>query len=317
MIVVQARMRRLAVLSVLLLAAPAAADVTIVKGGPRGDGRGLADGALAEASKAMAVCWRAPTKGPVRIAVTVAAGGAVTARAVSKGAAAQCAAGVLAVWTVPGGAWKGEVEIGAGTAAAPDLATAIQKQLLAESGSIKACQTRAPGKAGTATIKLRIDSDGSIGAATVASKLGADADACIERAVLAIKLRPTGAAAAVNYQLAVAFSGHDGGTATPPTTTDEPRPPPEGSTAGELSPGQVQTVVTAVRARIATCAGDAARGKRAVVRFTIRGDGTVKNVVLKEASGVAKLDGCLKDALGKAAFPTSAGETKVSVPLAW
>ena len=54
-----------------------------------------------------------------------------------------------------------------------------------------------------------------------------------------------------------------------------------------------------------------------MVRFTIRGDGTVKNVVLKEASGVAKIDGCIKDALGKAAFPTSAGETKVSVPLAW
>ncbi|MBK9036653.1 MAG: TonB C-terminal domain-containing protein [Myxococcales bacterium] len=297
-------------------AAPATADVTIVKGGPGGDPRALADGALAEASKAMAVCWRVPTKGAVRVAVTVAADGGVIARAVSKGAAAQCAAGILAVWTIPGGAWKGEVEIGAGAATTPDLASTIQHQLLAASAPIKACQARAPGKAGAAAIKMRIAPDGAIGDVAVTSKLGDALDACVARAVVAIKLAPTGAAGAVNYQLAIAFSG----TATAPTPppTGGSQPPPTGSTSGDLPPTQVQAGLVPVHKRIVTCVGTTSvAGKRAEVRFTIRADGTVKNIVLKDASGVAKLDGCVKEALSKAAFAKAAGETKVQVPMSW
>lgn len=307
---------RLCLALAALAAAPtlAAADVTIVKGGPPADGEALATGALAEAGKAMAVCWRAPAKGAIRVAVTVGADGAVTASAVTKGGAAQCAAGILAVWTVPGGAWKGEVEIGAG-AAAPDLAASIQQQLLAAAGPIKACQAKAPGKSGPAQIKMKIASDGTIGDVTVSSKLGAALDGCVVRAVEAIKLRPTGGGA-VNYQLAVAFSGHDGGATAPPPG-DAP-PAESGSSTGALSPSQIQAQVAGLRTKIGGCIGKtAAGGKRALVRFTVRGDGTVKNIVIKEPSGVAKLDSCIKDSLGAASFPTSAGETKVSLPLAW
>ena len=221
----------------LLLATTGAANAgeavnfTIVKGGPPGAGKGLAAGALAEAGKAMAVCWRAPVKGAVRVAVQVDADGAVTASAISKGAAAQCAAGILAVWTVPGGAWKGEVEIGA-AAATPDLAATIQQQLLAASAPIKACQARAPGKAGSAAIKMKIASDGTIGDVAVTSKRGDELDKCVSRAVAAIKLAPTGASGAVNYQLAIAFSGKDTG-APPPSGGDDRPPPPDGSVSGE------------------------------------------------------------------------------------
>jgi outer membrane biosynthesis protein TonB len=174
-------------------------------------------------------CWRAPVKGAVRVAVQVDADGAVTASAISKGAAAQCAAGILAVWTVPGGAWKGEVEIGA-AAATPDLAATIQQQLLAASAPIKACQARAPGKAGSAAIKMKIASDGTIGDVAVTSKLGDELDKCVSRAVAAIKLAPTGASGAVNYQLAIAFSGKDTG-APPPSGGDDRPPPPDGASA--------------------------------------------------------------------------------------
>ncbi len=95
---------RVALLGLLVAPSLAASDVSSVKGGPPAAGKGLAAGALAEAGKAMGVCWRAPVKGAVRVAVEVAGDGAVTASAISKGAAAQCAAGILAVWTVPGGA---------------------------------------------------------------------------------------------------------------------------------------------------------------------------------------------------------------------
>lgn len=296
---------------VALAAAPAAADVAIVKGAPRGDARALADGALAEAHKAMAVCWRAKVNGPLRVAVTVAADGAVAARAITKGAAAQCAAGILAVWKVPGGAWKGEVEIGAGDAASADLATTIQQQLVARSGSIKACQGQAPGKAGTAAIKMKIAPDGSIGDVTVASKLGGDLDKCVARAVAAIRLAPTGAAAAVSYQLAIAFAGKD-----------EPAPaggsaPGSGATVGGgLDAAQVEGVIAGVRERIVRCVDAAAvRGKRAVVRFTVRTDGTVKNVVVKESTGDAKADACIDKAVTAASFPAAGEETKVNLPL--
>ena len=117
----------------------------------------------------------------------------------------------------PGGVDR-EVEIGAGAAAAPDLAATIQQQLLAASGPIKACQARAPGKAGSAAIKLRIAADGTIGDVTVSSKLGDELDKCVARAVAAIRLAPTGAAGAVNYALAIAFAGKDS-AAPPPSAT--------------------------------------------------------------------------------------------------
>lgn len=314
--VVTASMRTAVFLGLCLAPAMAAADVSIVKGGPPAAGKGLAAGALAEAGKAMAVCWRAPVKGAVRVAVQVDGDGAVTASAISKGAAAQCAAGILAVWTVPGGAWKGEVEIGA-AAATPDLAATIQQQLLAASAPIKACQVRAPGKAGSAAIKMKIASDGTIGDVAVSSKLGDELDKCVTRAVAAIKLAPTGASGAVSYQLAIAFSGKDAGAgAAAPVGGDDRPPPPDGSVSGALGASQVQAAVGPLRERIAKCAGKVA-GQRALVRFTVRADGTVKNIVLKEPSGVAKLDGCIKDTLGAASFAKAGDETKVSLPLAW
>lgn len=295
----------------------ASADVVIVKGAPRD--RGLAEGALAEAGKAMAVCWRAPTAGAVRVAVTVAGSGAVTAKAISKGGAAQCAAGILAVWTVPGGAWKGEVEIGGAASATPDLASTIQQQLLAKSGPIKACQAKAPGKAGNASIKMKIAADGSIGDVAVASKLGDELDKCVRLAVAAITIAPTGAAGAVSYQLNIAFSGSaagaggggGGGGAGAGAGGDV-----AGSVGGGLDGKQIADGVARGRAAIGKCVdAKVARGRTAVVRFTIRPDGTVKNIVVKESSGDAKVDDCIAKAWTAITFPAAGEESKVNLPL--
>ena len=308
-------LRSLVALTVLVTtAATATADLAIVKGGPKPSGRGLAEGALGEASKAMAVCWRAKVAGPVRIAVTVAADGAVAAAAVTKGAAAQCAAGILAVWTVPGGAWKGEVEIGAGGAASPDLATTIQQQLVARSAPIKACQSKAPGKAGSAAIKMKIAPDGTIADITVASKLGAALDACVAGAVAAVKLAPTGAASPVSYQLSIAFAGKADAPAPAGTHAAAAGAPVGGGLDGK----QVEPGIAKARDRIARCVDPAAvAGKRAVVRFTIRPDGTAKNIVVKESSGDAKADACIAKAFTDLTFPAAGDETKVNLPLAF
>jgi hypothetical protein len=292
--------------------ATARADVAIVKGAP--PDRALSEGALGEAGKAMAVCWRAKVNGTLRIAIAVAADGTVAAKPISKGAAAQCAAGILAVWSVPGGAWKGEVEIGAAGAASPDLATTIQQQLVARSAPIKACQSKAPGKAGSAAIKMKIATDGSIGDVAVASKLGPELDKCVALAVTAIRIAPTGAAGAVSYQLSIAFAGKDDAPA--PGGNDAP---PAGATVGGgLDGAQVEAGIKKVRGRIAQCVdADAVRGKRAVVRFTIRTDGTAKNIVVKESSGDPKTDTCIEKGFTGVTFPTAASETKVNLPLSF
>lgn len=305
-------LRTAAVAAVLALAAPAArADVAIGKGTP--PDRALADGALAEAGKAMAVCWRVKPAGPIKVAIAVAGDGAVTAKALTKGNAAQCAAGILAVWSIPGGAWKGEVEIGATGAASPDLATAIQQQLAARSAPIKACQQHAPGKAGNAAIKMKIATDGHIGDVAVASKLGDELDKCVARAVAAIALAPTGAAGPVAYQLSVAFSGK--ADATPPAG-DPAGGAGAPSIGGGLSAAQVEGGLKKVRERIGKCVDPAAaRGKHAVVRFTIRTEGTPKNIVVKESSGDPAIDACVEKGFVGVTFPTAGEETKVSLPL--
>lgn len=302
-----------ALVLVAVTSASAAADVAIVKGGPSGNHRGLADGALGEAGKAMAVCWRAKTSGALRVAVTVAADGAVAAKPITKGAAAQCAAGILAVWTVPGGAWKGEVEIGA-AAATPDLAATIQQQLVARSAPMKACQSKAPGKAGSAAIKMKIASDGSIGEVAVASKLGAELDKCVALAVASVRIAPTGAATAVSYQLSIAFAGKDEVAPSGGNTG-----PGAGATVGGgLGAAAVEDGIKQARAQLERCVDRAAtQGKRAVVRFTIRGDGTAKNVVIKESTGITKADACIEQAFGAATFPKAEAETKVNLPLAF
>src|SRR4051812_23603078 len=104
-------MRFVLVLVVLVSAvATAAADpVTVVSGA-------ASDELVASVAKvrgAMAICWQRKPPASIRIALTVAAGGEVTkATAKTKGAAAQCAAGILAVSTVAvAKAWKGVVAI--------------------------------------------------------------------------------------------------------------------------------------------------------------------------------------------------------------
>ena len=171
----------------LMLAAlaPARADVVVVKGGAL---RATATAALAEAERAMIVCWRAMPPTTVRIALAIDARGIVTATAVTPAAAAQCAAGVLAVWQVPGGAWQGEVDI-ASRIGADDLAGAISRQFSDRGAVIRACQAAGAGAKGPAIIKVKVHPEGELTDVVVTSKLGKAIDRCIETAVAGLKLK--------------------------------------------------------------------------------------------------------------------------------
>lgn len=292
-------------------AAVAAADVAIVKGGPRAD-RGRVEAALADAAGAMGVCWRGKPPAKVRVKVGVAADGTVTAAAIGRVAAAQCAAGVLAVWTLPGGAWSGEVELTAG-AAPQDLAATIQQGLLAKSATIKACQSKAPTAAGPVAIKMKIQPDGSIEDVEVASSLGAAIDGCVARAVTAIQLAPLGGSGPIKYQLAVAFAGKGADV-----EATGPLPEPDGgSVGGGLEPAQVKSVLEVAKANLRRCGKKGKGTGKVVTRFTIRPDGTTKNVVVKEAIGDAAIEACLVGIFKGLTFPKAPAETKVSYPVSF
>ncbi len=297
----------------MLAPAGAIAGPTIVKGGPKAD-RPKVESALAVAAAAMGVCWRGSPPAKVTVKVAVAADGAVISTAVTRAAAAQCAAGVLAVWTLPGGPWSGEVEFAA--AAAPqDLAATIQTQLLAKSAAIKACQSQAPTAAGPVGIKMKIHPDGTITDVEVSSTLGAKLDGCVQRAVAATRLDAFGGSAPIKYQLAVAFAGK--GAAVGGDAGGPPPTPDGGSIAGGLAVDQVRPVLTAARPRLIAC-GRKGKGKgKVVTRFTIRADGTTKNVVVKEAIGDPAIEACLVGVFKALTFPTGAEETKVGYPVAF
>jgi hypothetical protein len=268
----------------------------------------------------MVVCWRGTPPASVRVAVAVDGGGAVTASAVSGGAAAQCAAGVLAVWTVPGGPWKGEVDI-ASRVGAGDLAGAIGRQLAARGESIRACQSAAPKAAGPATVRMKVHPEGQLTDVVVSSKLGASLDRCVKQAVSGLRLDPLATDEPVAYQLSVTFAGARAGGPTPPAAggdtlveADDPSAP-GGSVIGALGAAEVQQVLRPAQPKLAACLKGRRGAARMTVRFTVRPDGTTKNVVVKDASGAAPDEACVKKVVAALRFASAADETKIVLPI--
>jgi hypothetical protein len=256
----------------------------------------------------------------VRVSLAIDGGGAVTAGALDGGAAAQCAAGVLAVWTVPGGAWTGEVEIRSRVGAG-DLAGAIGRQLAARGDTIRACQAQAPKAAGAASIRMQVHPEGELTDVTVSSKLGAAIDRCIKAAVSGMRLDPLAADQPVAYQLSVSFTGARakpaaGTGATTIVAADDPAAA-GGSVSGALAAADVQAALRPAQARLAACLKPAAGGAagQATVRFTIRADGTTKNIAVKDVAGVTADEACLKKAIAALRFGAAGDETRVVFPL--
>ena len=295
-----------------MLAAPARADVVVVKGGAL---RATATAALAEAERAMIVCWRAAPPTTVRVALAIDARGIVTATALTPAAAAQCAAGVLAVWQVPGGAWKGEVDI-ASRIGADDLAGAISRQFSDRGAVIRACQAAGPGAKGPAIIKVKVHPEGELTDVAVTSKLGKAIDRCIETAVAGMKLDPLATDEVVGYQLSVTFSGTVTASGSGPGATKVAPgggPAMPGSVSGPLDAAEVQRVLRPAQAKLAACLKGAAGTYD--LRFTIRAVGTTKNIVVKDATSTVIDQPCIKKVVTGLRFPSASGDTRVVLPL--
>jgi hypothetical protein len=125
----------------------------------------------------------------------------------------------------------------------------------------------------------------------------------------------------VKYSLAVAFAGkgEDAGPSGGGGGSGKlPENDPEGGTiAGGLPVDQVAPVLKVARPKIIACGRKGSGKGKVVTRFTIRPDGTTKNVVIKESIHDKGIEACLVGVFKSLKFPTGEGETKVSYPASY
>ena len=304
------------VLAGLCVAAPAAADPVKLAGGPADSEATVA--ALERARGLMTVCWQRKPPAKVKIALAVAASGEVTkATAKTRGPAAQCAAGILAVATLAPAAkaWKGTVELETVAEGKAQDVRAIHDQLAAVGPDFFACQKKAPRFAGKLTLRITVAEDGSVTDAEgiTADKAGAPVGACVAARAKRLTLRPI-SSPSVTYELGLTFQGGDAkGSAASDGDTDPSLRP---SLKGPLDATEVAQVIAGRRADLKKCAKRTrARGK-VVVRVAIGADGKVAKAKIKSSElGDGKVEDCLVGVFGKLVFRKSSSETVVHYPM--
>jgi hypothetical protein len=313
-------MRPLALALALVLAPTiAAADgVTFSRGGPKSDAAKQAvAGAIAAARGDMAPCWRR-TQTAVDVAITTDAQGAVTSAAPrTDGPVAQCVAGLLAVASFPksAGAWSGVVSIapsssGGGGAGEPDIGALLGKH----AAELRACQKADPKAAGIVEIDLRIHPDGSISDVAVSKSLSTSLEECLTRTLAKLVLSDYHGKE-VHYRLGLSFAG--GGDSGPAPVAPDAASGPAPTKRGPLSVDQMQPVIEAHRVAIDRCGAGVTKSGTLIVRFTVRADGSVKNLGIKQSIGDAKVEACVLDQFAKLTFPKAGDETQVQFPLSF
>jgi hypothetical protein len=305
----------LLVVALLFAARPAAADPVKLTGGPADKEQTIA--ALEKARGLMTVCWQRKPPAAVKVTLAVAASGEVTkATAKTKGAAAQCAAGILAVATLAPAAkaWKGTVELETVAENKAQDVRAIHDQLAAVGTTFFACQKKAPKFAGKITLRITVAQDGTVTDASGTGDKGGEAvGACVATAAKKLTMNPIGSPS-VTYELGLTFQG--GGDDTGGTAVEGVDPTLVPSLKGPLEADEVRKVLMSRHAALRKCAkGSKARGK-VVLRVAIASDGKVSKVKIKSSEiNDTKVEDCLVKALEGLTFRASSNETVVHYPV--
>jgi TonB family protein len=307
-------MRWLALALVLASTTAHADDVVFARGGPKSEpAKQTVIAAIAALRGDMAPCWRRSASA-ADVAITTGADGAVTSAAArSDGPIAQCVAGLLAVATLPrsAGAWSGVVTIApiSSGGSSDDVGALLGKH----QPELRACQQADDKATGIVEIDLRVHPDGSISDLAVSRSLSSALDACLVKALAKMKLDGY-RGKEVRYRLGLSFNagsaGGGGGAPAPPTDAT-----PAPTKRGPLSVDQMQPVIEADRVHIDRCGAGVKATGDLVIRFTVRKDGTTKNLGVKTSLGDAKVEACVLDRFAKLRFPPATDETQVQFPL--
>lgn len=315
-------MRYAVIALVVMMAAPARAD-RVIRLGTVGKGvdRGAVEAALDGAFRGMTPCFRrAGGAGTIKVKVEVGSDGeVVAASAATKGAAAQCVAGLLAVTKFPGGAWKSEVQVDA-----VDPGEWLNAALAKHQAELSACQDKDAAGKGEVALALVIDKGGAVTSASIEKTAAGKAIAeCAKAAALKIDVGTLPGGQDVKYRMSVTYNGgstSSGTTSSSGTTgaTGTTTTSGEGGTVkGALAGSAVQKAWEDQRAKALACGAKMAKGAAVTVGFAIRANGTVKNVVFKSSSVDKPVEDCVDKELRAVKFPTANGETQVTIPISW
>jgi outer membrane biosynthesis protein TonB len=260
----------------------------------------------------MTVCWQRKPPAQIKVALVVGADGTVTkATAKTKGAAAQCAAGILAVSTLSvEKAWKGTIAIEPSSSSRTDDVAAVEGALRSHSKELYACQSKAPDFEGTVALKLSVAANGTV------TDASADADnkkvaTCL--AAAAKKLTLAAISADLTYTLNLSFSGAGSMPPAADSSIDTSLVP---SKKGPLEQDDLMPVISDAKPALQKCAkGAKARGKVSV-RVAIGSDGKVSSAKVKASElDDSKVEGCLVKVFKGLSFRNSSDETVVVYPM--
>ncbi len=302
----------------------------IVSGGPSGKAaKHKVEVSFDRLRKRLAVCWCERKTGPVRVALTVAANGKVlSAKQKQKNAHAQCAAGVLAVNELAGtgSRYSMVVELdphafssgGAGRVAGDDMER-IKQELAPYREKLQGCYNRVavknPDLAGAVQLGFLIKADGRIVDPEVkSSSLGhAGVEKCLLDTLSAARIGARPGGKTISFSLALNFQG---GSESPGIGGDPSLRPQKD---GPVSAAVLSTVMNKNKSRFSDCYDRVARKKpglegHVVMRFTIRDNGTVRNVKIRETTLKNKqVEACIVKVGESLRFPGEKGRAKTRV----
>lgn len=301
----------------LTTSAPARADAVRIEGGPRAAAvKRQIDAALTKAGGAAQVCFKRKVPASIAVSVQVAPNGDVSsARQDTDGPVAQCLAGIVAVSSLP--ATGKRYKLRAIFDTSKFSGGSINDALARVQGDLRACQKGQT--SGAATLHFVIHPDGHITDPQVREATVSDAEAsCLRTTIGRARLGAGVTAKKVRYSLQVRFperaSAGSGGTVA--TMPDDLRPQKD----GPLSGPDIQKVMGRVKDKFNQCYARELKKNRklagkVVLRFTIRDNGTVRNVKIKESAiNNRKVETCLVKVAQKLSFPGSSGQTRVFYP---
>ncbi len=299
-----------------------AGSIKLVKGGPdKPENKRKVIQTLIGAGGKLSRCLRG-YKNAVRITVSVRRNGR-TRRALpdNRSRAAACVAKVIRYtrfrWTRR--AWSGVIELSTATPA--DVArrdmSALSRDLNKARNAINGCARRY-GVTGNARFRFVVAADGGLAEAKVESARGVSARArgCMVAAIQRSSVSPHPGARPVTFRLALSFAnrGGYGGTGSARPNVKALQPKKFGPhTANDIGP-----VMRAKAAKFRRCYRRYRKPKlkgEVVMRFTIRKNGTVRNVKIRKTTLKHKrVEACIV-AVGKTLkFPSAPGSTRVFYP---
>ncbi len=307
----------------LLVAQVSAADagpIRIKAGGPKQKSqREKVLRSLAQAP--LHVCWKGQRPDAVTITLEVGRRGQVIQAAKkSAGPAAQCAAGVLAVHTLAATGNRYRMTVSVETESASGRT--IRDALAPHRAKLDDCHRRAGARAGRVTLAFKVRPDGRIIDPLIqSSSVGsAKVEKCLLDTISRTRLGTGVTSKLVSYSLGLAFSEAASSKPSPPAAAAAPALQPKKD--GPLAGAEINKVMRRRKADFSTCY-TAQLGKnrtlagRVVLRFTIRDDGTVRNVKVRESTlGSARVERCMVKIGKSLRFPSQPGRepTRVFYP---